>query len=154
MHHVNDFYRVEQLHLLKLKAFLNFESSTGGWGRPETDSGKVSAVTSAISTYSRSRILFVTFFASEAAGLKGPGFNRDPLPSLLSGARAADASRSRPGDPTPMVGAKVERSANAPCASGRMEPVIKPHPRKRNSIDAHIGRGQVTRAYSRASVPA
>ncbi len=25
---VNDFYRVEQLHLLKLKAFLNFESST------------------------------------------------------------------------------------------------------------------------------
>ncbi len=28
MHHVNDFYRVEQLHLLKLKAFLNFESST------------------------------------------------------------------------------------------------------------------------------
>ncbi len=28
MRHVNDFYRVEQLHLLKLKAFLNFESST------------------------------------------------------------------------------------------------------------------------------
>ncbi len=28
MHHVNDFYRVEQLHLLKLKAFLYFESST------------------------------------------------------------------------------------------------------------------------------
>ncbi len=25
---VNDFYRVEQLHLLKLKAFLIFESST------------------------------------------------------------------------------------------------------------------------------
>ncbi len=28
MRHANDFYRVEQLHLLKLKAFLNFESST------------------------------------------------------------------------------------------------------------------------------
>ncbi len=28
MCHVNDFYRVEQLHLLKLKVFLNFESST------------------------------------------------------------------------------------------------------------------------------
>ncbi len=28
MRHVNDFYRVEQLHLLKLKAYLNFESST------------------------------------------------------------------------------------------------------------------------------
>ncbi len=28
MRHVNDFYRVEQLHLLKLKAFLIFESST------------------------------------------------------------------------------------------------------------------------------
>ncbi len=28
MCHVKDFYRVEQLHLLKLKAFLNFESST------------------------------------------------------------------------------------------------------------------------------
>ncbi len=28
MRQVNDFYRVEQLHLLKLKAVLNFESST------------------------------------------------------------------------------------------------------------------------------
>ncbi len=42
----------------------------GGWGRPGTVSGMESAVTSAISTYSSSRIFLVTFFESEAAGFQ------------------------------------------------------------------------------------
>ncbi len=94
----------------------------GGWGRPGTVSGIVSAVTSAISTYSSSRILLVTFFESEAAGLNGPGFRRDPVSPTLVGARAADASRSSPGDHT--IGVKVGRSASAECALGMVKPVM------------------------------
>ncbi len=96
----------------------------GGWGRPGTVSGMVSAVTSAISTYSSSRILLVTFFESEAAGLNGPGFRRDPVSPTLVGTRAADASRSSPGDPTPAVGVKVGRSASTECALGMVKPVM------------------------------
>ncbi len=43
----------------------------------------------------------------------------------LVGARAADASRSRPGDPAPAVGVKVGRSASAECALGMVGPVMK-----------------------------
>ena len=48
----------------------------GGGGRPRTCSGGVSDVTSDMSTNSRSRILFATLGAREAAGLNGPCVRR------------------------------------------------------------------------------
>ena len=86
-------------------------SRAGGGGRPGTGVVTSVAVTSEISTNSRSRIFFRTFGASAAAGLNGPGCASSPAAAVsvvrdCSWDVAAAASMSR----LPTVAAEVENT--------------------------------------------
>ena len=92
-----------------------------GLGPPSmglVSSGQMSALSSAISTYSRAKIFFTTFGGRVAAGLYGPRLWSDCRlvppsagtvgfsPSTVLYCRAAEASTSRP-EVVPPVGLKV-----------------------------------------------